>query len=93
MARLAAPALAAALVALAACGTSACQELGQRICACQPGLSSSTCKTQIEQQLKSSNPGESTCQHLLDTCNAPSGVDICEWMLTEAGKQACGLTP
>jgi hypothetical protein len=88
--------LAAALVlavALSACGTSPCQELGQRICACQPGLPSSTCKTQVEQQLKNANPGEGKCDQLLQSCQPPAGVDLCEWMLTEAGKRACGLTP
>jgi hypothetical protein len=85
---------AAALVAvLAACGTSPCQELGQRICGCQPGLPSSTCKTLVEQQLKSTNPGDGTCDTILASCNAPAGADLCEWMLTEAGKKACGLTP
>lgn len=90
MRRLAAAAL---LAALAACGTSPCQELGQRICGCQPGLASSTCKTQVEQQLKSTDPGEAKCNELLASCVAPSGVDLCEWMLTEAGKKACGLAP
>jgi hypothetical protein len=89
MPRLAAAAL---LAALAACGASPCQELGERICACQPGLASSTCKSQVEQQLKSSNPGETECKQLLGSCQAPEGVDLCEWMLTEAGKAACGLT-
>ena len=82
------------LVALAACGKSACQELGERICACQPGgLSSGSCTTLVEQQLKSSNPGESTCQRYLDSCKAPANVDLCEYMLTAEGKAKCGLTP
>lgn len=86
-------ALAALLATLAACGTSPCQELGQRICACQPGLDSTSCKSQIEQSLKSTNPGEATCDKLLASCTAPAGIDLCEWMLTAAGKTACGLTP
>jgi hypothetical protein len=93
MRRLAAALLVTALAALAACGITPCQELGQRICGCQPGLSSSTCKTQVEQQLKSTNPGEATCDKFLASCSAPEGIDLCEWMLTEAGKKACGLSP
>jgi uncharacterized protein YoaH (UPF0181 family) len=82
------------LVALAACGKSACQELGERICSCQPGgLSSGSCTTLVEQQLKTSSPGESRCQSYLDSCKAPPNVDLCEFMLTPAGKIACGLTP
>ncbi len=85
--------LLAASLALAACGTSPCQELGERICKCQPGLDSTTCKSQVERLLKSENPGKATCEALLDSCNAPSGLDLCEWMLTEPGRAACGLTP
>jgi hypothetical protein len=81
-----------ALAALSACGTSHCQDLGQRICQCQPGLDSSTCKTQVQNQLNGGNPGEAYCAELLSTCTAPAGVDLCEWMLTPAGRQACGLT-
>ncbi len=81
------------LAALAACGTSPCQELGQRICACQPGLDSTTCKTQVQNLLNSLNPGTSTCDALLSSCTAPQGADLCEWMLTPDGKKACGLTP
>jgi hypothetical protein len=93
MARLAALLLATALAALAACGPSPCQELGQRICSCQPGLSSATCKTQVEQQLKSTNPGDGVCDKFLASCVPPAGIDLCEWMLTEAGKKACGIAP
>lgn len=88
--------LAAALLvlALAACGKSACQELGERICACQPGgLVSGSCTTLVEQQLKTSSPGESRCNHYLDTCKAPPNADLCEYMLTPEGKAACGLVP
>ena len=86
-------AVAVLAAAFTACGISDCQELGQRICACQPGLDSTTCKTQVESQLKSTNPGEAACRTYLGSCNAPPGVDLCEWMLTPAGKAACGLTP
>jgi hypothetical protein len=83
---------AAIAAALAGCGTSHCQDLGQRICSCQPALDSSTCKTQVQNLLNSSSPGEAYCAELLSSCNAPAGQDLCEWMLTPAGKQACGLS-
>ena len=93
MRRLATAVFLAGLAGLAGCGPSACQELGERICRCQPGLDSGTCKTQVERLLKSENPGKATCETLLGTCSAPSGLDLCEWMMTEPGKQACGLAP
>lgn len=86
-------ALAALAVALAACGVSPCQDLGQRICACQPGLDSTTCKTQVERQLKDSKPSDAQCEGWLKTCEAPAGGNLCEYMLTPPGKAACGLTP
>jgi hypothetical protein len=86
-------AAALALAALAACGKSPCQELGERICGCQPGLGSAQCTSEIEQQLRSSNPGESYCRAKLDSCSAPEGLKLCEWMLTPDGKVACGLSP
>jgi len=80
-------------LAAAACGVSPCQELGQRICQCQPGLSSDTCKTMVERQLKDAKPSDSQCEAWLGSCQAPAGVNFCEWLLTPAGKQQCGLTP
>jgi hypothetical protein len=88
--------LAAALaLALAACSDSPCQELGEKICQCQPGLSSDSCKTLVEDQLGSKDPGEDTCQRFLDSCDGrrPADVPLCEWLLTEQGKVACGLSP
>ena len=36
---------------------------------------------------------EDYCQQRLDACNAPAGAEFCEWILTQQGKDACGLTP
>ncbi len=110
--------LVAAAITAAGCGTSACQDLGEKVCRCQPGMTEDTCKTQVEDQLNGlgvNTPGlsgildnvetgqpltfEDYCQQRLDgtasvpACAAPEGVDFCEWLLTEAGKDACGLTP
>jgi len=88
-------ALAVALATLAAgCSKSPCQELGERLCGCT-GLSSDSCKTQVENQLKALDPPQSTqdrCEHYLDTCSAPAGVQLCEWLLTANGKEQCGLS-
>jgi hypothetical protein len=97
MRRLALSAAAGLALVLSACGDSPCQELGERICACQPGgLSADTCKAQVEKQLEDIDPSkafEDKCQQYLDACNAPAGANLCEWLLTERGKQACGLAP
>jgi hypothetical protein len=113
MPRPAALAVAAALaLAAAGCATSACQDLGERICACQNGMTQDTCRAQVQDQLNGlgvDTPGlggildrmqagqpltfEDYCQQRLDACVAPDGVVFCEWLLTRAGKDACGLTP
>ncbi len=104
---------AAAALAAAGCGTSACQTLGEDLCRCQPGMTKDTCTAQVQQQLDSlgvETPGfgamldnvsagkpvtfEDYCQQRLDDCVVPSDtVSFCEWILTPAGKDACGLTP
>lgn len=89
---LAAAALALAL-ALPGCGDSACQELGEKICSCQPGLGSDACQNLIEDQLQDEDPGDSYCEGVLATCEPPGGANLCEWLLTEDGKVACGLAP
>ncbi len=83
----------ASLAALAAACTDPCQELGDRICQCPPaGVTTDTCKTQVKNAVGSpTSDQDSKCSALLDTCNAPDGVDFCEWITTEAGKEACGL--
>lgn len=52
----------AAAVALAAagCAKSACQELGEKLCNCQPAMTIDACKTQVTDQLNEigvGNPG------------------------------------
>ena len=42
---------AAAALAVAGCGTSACQELGVKLCECQPGMTKDTCTSQVQAQL------------------------------------------
>lgn len=87
--------LAAALLALtlAGCSTNPCQELGERICRCQPGMSEDSCKTQVENQRESLDSSEGYCEQRLDACAAPEGASFCEWLLTADGKDACGLSP
>ena len=45
--------LLAATAALAAggCSTSPCQELGEKLCNCQPGSTEDSCRTQVQDQL------------------------------------------
>jgi hypothetical protein len=86
-----APSLAIALaLAATGCSDSPCQELGERVCACS-GQSGDACRVQVESQVDSFDPGESTCEAFLASCSAPGGVDLCEWLLTAEGKVACGL--
>ncbi len=84
---------AAAALAAAGCSTSPCQDLGEKLCACT-GLSSDTCKTQVEQQLNKLNPTQPTldrCQALLDSCHEPANTTFCDWIKTQDGQVACGL--
>ena len=83
---------------LAGCGNT-CQDLGNRICACSGGgTSSDTCKQQITNLLKDSGVSSSAsafCAAKLDTCNAPTAIPevrFCEWINTGCGKAACGLS-
>jgi hypothetical protein len=82
-------ALALALLA-AACSDSPCQDLGERLCSCT-GLSEDSCTAQVEAELETAGMSDETCDRFLGSCNAQSGVPLCEWLLTEDGKQACGL--
>lgn len=96
MSRSLAPVLAlAAVLAVSACSTSPCQTLGERVCACS-GLTSDTCKTQVEDQLKGLDPPQATldrCAALLNTCTQPAGAVFCEWLNTQDGQVGCGLAP
>jgi hypothetical protein len=107
---------AAAALAAAGCGTSKCQELGEKLCSCQPGMTQDACKSQVQDQLNQAGVDtagfngmldrveagepirfEDSCQTTLDTCNKAQrdagAVDFCEFLLTDTGKTACGLTP
>jgi hypothetical protein len=91
------PLLAALALALAhaGCSTSPCQELGERICRCQPGTTHDGCRTQVERRVDGLDPDaalEDLCEARLATCQAPAGYELCEWLLTPDGKEACGLT-
>ena len=116
MSRSLALALAAAVaLASAGCGKSSCQELGEKLCQCQPGMTQDTCKTQVQDQLNElgvESAGftgmldnlaagqlatfEDYCQQRLDACVGgaeAAGADFCEYLLTQDGKNLCGLTP
>lgn len=85
----------AAAVALVAGCSNPCQELGDRICDCNPtGVSTDTCQRQVSNMVKDVDPSkdqESVCSDYLDSCDAPSGADFCTWLSTGEGKRACGL--
>ncbi len=87
--------LAATALSLSAC-KGPCEQLGDRLCGCVgTGTTRDTCEAQVKNQLDSANPGKSVedvCQAALDTCNAPSGAQFCEWVLTSCGKASCGLS-
>jgi hypothetical protein len=94
MRRLAPAVLFAALLA-AGCSNE-CQDLGDRICKCSGvGTTRDNCQRQIQDELKRLNPS-SAVQHLcgekLSTCNAPSGADFCDWLVTSCGKASCGFS-
>jgi hypothetical protein len=96
--RLALAALAtAAALALAACG-SACQDLGDRICSCQPaGTFRDSCRSSVRTVLGSSygqttQADQTKCQDLLKTCpDFEAHGDQCRVLSTQAGMEDCGL--
>jgi len=96
--RLALAALAlAATLAVAACG-SACQDLGSRICSCQPaGTLRDNCNASVKNELGSSygqasGADETTCQKLLTTCpDFVAHPDQCAVLNVASGMTACGL--
>ncbi len=74
-----------------------CEELGQRICACQTtaGTERDACNRAVRAQVMDSQAGEAeqeACYQKLKTCPDP-GTDgtACDLMKTAAGKAACGL--
>jgi len=91
---------AAALASQAACSTP-CQELGARICACQPqGTLRDNCNALVGAQLDAQNPkaaDERFCQERLAACpNTESSKQkeaeaACAQLATADGKAKCGL--
>jgi len=82
---------------LAGCGNT-CQDLGDRICACNAGGTTvDVCKQQVKNLLKDTGVNSSAsayCASRLVTCQTPAqpaDVRFCEWVNTDAGKVACGL--
>jgi hypothetical protein len=85
------------LAAALACG-SPCEDLVDRICACQPvGPLRDSCSRTGKDQIENGNPKpgssqDSLCERKLDTCPNPSNDPAaCEKLETEEGKIACGL--
>ena len=93
---LAALATAAALV-VAACG-SACQDLGDRICSCQPaGTLRDSCRSTVRSDLGSSygqasSADQEMCQKLLTTCpDFEAHPNLCPELSTRAVMVQCGI--
>src|SRR5512138_1635091 len=57
---------AAAALAAAGCATSPCQQLGEKLCNCQPGETQDSCKTQVQDQLNQLGVGNPGFNGLLD---------------------------
>lgn len=80
-------ALLAAACILGGCSTP-CEELAEKICACEGTLSArNACERRARQQQDSNPPSDATqdrCEKLLVTCD-------CNVLDTAAGKRACGL--
>ncbi len=83
-----------ALALLSAC-TEPCQELANRLCSCAGGGSSrDACERGAEDRLSDEGAGEAKqdqCEGWLDTCHAPEGAELCEWLGTADAKVACGI--
>lgn len=86
------------VLAIGATGCSTpCEDLGNRVCQCQPeGYVRTNCQTDVKARVRAAAPsGDEAgyCSTVLTTCPDPGGdVAACAWMLnTCAGKVACGL--
>jgi hypothetical protein len=78
--------------ALSAC-SGPCDALASRLCDCPPsGVSSATCRQQASDVFGKNKPSDSQCNAWLDTCNAPSGVQFCDFLNSSCGKARCGLS-
>ncbi len=90
-------AAALAALALAGCG-SACQDLADRVCDCQPaGTLRDNCKSAVKNQIgsgaqKPTQSDQELCQQLLQTCVTNDTQNLCDYIQTPAGKKACGLS-
>ena len=95
-AALPAAALAAALAL--GCG-SACQDLGDRICACEAtSAAKDNCRSALRNELgntvKPTDAQQAMCQQILDGGKCPdfqAHPDQCRFLNTVEGKQDCGL--
>ncbi len=84
--------LALVAFALAAC-SGPCDELASRLCDCpQNGVSSATCRQQSSDTLGKTKPSDSQCSAWLDSCQAPSGAQFCDWLGSRCGKAQCGIS-
>jgi len=89
--------LAAVALALVQVGCSTpCQELGGRVCSCQPlGVLRDNCNSVVKTLLGAQNPSRSDekfCQDRLTTCPDPEkDSTACQFFETADGKAACGL--
>jgi hypothetical protein len=45
----------------------------------------------VDAELSKQKPTDSQCSAWLDTCNAPDGVQLCEFIQSTTGKEACGI--
>ena len=84
------------LLAVAGCG-SACQDLAERICACQPvGNLRDACNASVKSEIGTQSPTDADqtfCQAKLATCPDPTNDQTkCDALQTPTGKAACGLS-
>jgi hypothetical protein len=97
MPRLALALAAAAALLGAACGKSACQELGEKLCGCQPNATTDSCKTQVQDQLNRLGVDQPGVNGILDNLQAgqPANFnDFCQERLDDclATQEAEGAT-
>jgi hypothetical protein len=95
------PLAALALALAAAAGPSSCatpcEDLGRRVCSCQPeGNARDACDRAARSAVTGEDRADAATQQLCDrklqTCEqVPAGVGFCEWLRTCEGKVACGL--
>jgi hypothetical protein len=83
-----------ALLALTGC-RSPCRELSERLCDCLEQFQQDACIQQVAERERSIEPTDeelAACEERLDTCTInPDDRTTCDILLTDEGKQACGL--